>query len=86
MALKPCKECGKDVSTEANTCPNCGVPPDEKKNRLSKETYQSTEDGLRYDDSVGKMCAMIINKGKNSFKKMVQAALQMPLSYGKIKV
>jgi RNA polymerase subunit RPABC4/transcription elongation factor Spt4 len=162
MALKPCRECKKKVSTEAVNCPNCGVPEptkkinpkadsnefeeiwlyakpgydslkatynyvtsqidkdsayrifnitsyfergifeascehfkldkslfkkavvycfrrtwdndtyesfsNEKKNRLSKETYQSTEDGLRYDDSIGKMCAMIINKGKNSFK------------------
>ena len=25
MALKPCKECGKDVSTQAKTCPHCGV-------------------------------------------------------------
>jgi hypothetical protein len=26
MALKPCRECKKKVSTEANVCPNCGVP------------------------------------------------------------
>ena len=26
MALKPCRECNKKVSTEALTCPNCGVP------------------------------------------------------------
>ena len=26
MALKPCRECGKQVSTEAVTCPHCGVP------------------------------------------------------------
>lgn len=25
MALKPCRECGQEVSTEAKTCPNCGV-------------------------------------------------------------
>lgn len=25
MALKPCKECKKEVSDKANTCPNCGV-------------------------------------------------------------
>jgi len=25
MALKPCRECGKQVSTEAATCPKCGV-------------------------------------------------------------
>ena len=163
MALKSCRECSKKVSTEADTCPNCGVPDpankkvkknkaniyenkwlyakpgydtvnaayhhvssqldkdsahrifsitgyfsrgifeasceyhklekklfkeaviycfrktwdkevydefsEEKKDRLSKETYQSMEDGLRYDDSVGKMCKMLINSGKTSFKK-----------------
>lgn len=26
MALKPCRECKKKVSTEAVTCPSCGVP------------------------------------------------------------
>ena len=25
MALKPCKECGKEVSTDARRCPHCGV-------------------------------------------------------------
>lgn len=26
MALFPCRECGKDVSTEAAACPHCGAP------------------------------------------------------------
>lgn len=26
MALQPCRECGAQVSTEAPTCPHCGVP------------------------------------------------------------
>ena len=26
MALKPCKECGCEVSTKARNCPNCGAP------------------------------------------------------------
>lgn len=25
MALKPCRECGKEVSASAKTCPHCGV-------------------------------------------------------------
>ena len=25
MALQPCRECGKEVSTEAAACPHCGV-------------------------------------------------------------
>jgi hypothetical protein len=26
MALKPCRECGKEISTEAQACPYCGAP------------------------------------------------------------
>lgn len=26
MALRPCRECGREVSTEAVSCPQCGVP------------------------------------------------------------
>lgn len=25
MALKPCRECGTEVSTEAESCPRCGI-------------------------------------------------------------
>ena len=25
MALKPCGECGKDISSRAKTCPHCGI-------------------------------------------------------------
>lgn len=25
MAIAPCRECGKEISTEATTCPNCGA-------------------------------------------------------------
>lgn len=26
MAMKPCKECGQEVSTKATKCPGCGAP------------------------------------------------------------
>ncbi len=26
MALRPCKECGAKISTEASACPHCGCP------------------------------------------------------------
>ncbi len=25
MALKPCKECGENISTKAKSCPHCGI-------------------------------------------------------------
>jgi hypothetical protein len=30
MAIISCKECGKDISDEAKTCPNCGITPKKK--------------------------------------------------------
>lgn len=26
MALKPCRECGREISTAAKQCPHCGAP------------------------------------------------------------
>lgn len=46
MALKPCRECEKKVSTEALACPNCGVPNPVKK--ISKKKYKVTP---KYTDS-----------------------------------
>jgi len=40
MALKSCRECKKKVSTEANVCPNCGVPNPTK--RIIKETISKS--------------------------------------------
>ncbi|MDF3821694.1 hypothetical protein P3G55_17450 [Leptospira sp. 96542] len=37
MALKPCRECKKEVSTEAKTCPHCGTPNPTKKEPTLKE-------------------------------------------------
>jgi RNA polymerase subunit RPABC4/transcription elongation factor Spt4 len=27
MAMRPCKECGKEISTKADACPHCGAKP-----------------------------------------------------------
>jgi hypothetical protein len=34
MALKACRECGKDVSTEAKQCPHCGVSNPAKRSTI----------------------------------------------------
>jgi len=26
VAVKPCRECGREVSTSADACPGCGTP------------------------------------------------------------
>lgn len=46
MAMTKCRECGKDVSTEAKVCPHCGVenpgiPVDSAKKENGKESKSS---------------------------------------------
>lgn len=41
MPLKPCRECGNQVSTEATKCPHCGVP--------LKEGFIDVMGGLKKD-------------------------------------
>lgn len=36
MPIIKCKECGKDVSTEAVACPNCGAAPAKKSSAIIK--------------------------------------------------
>lgn len=35
MAVKPCRECGASVSTEAKACPQCGAAPKKPTSRLT---------------------------------------------------
>ena len=43
MALKPCRECKKKVSTEASVCPSCGVPnPTDGTLILKEKTIKET--------------------------------------------
>jgi len=53
MALQPCRECGQMVSTEAASCPNCGVPnptkpaaPDASAAGLVKDNASFTGENL----------------------------------------
>ena len=58
MALKPCRECKKKVSTEATTCPSCGAP---KPTTLNKKISSLKAIGLEVKKSNQlKKMAMII--------------------------
>ena len=46
MALKPCRECNKKVSTEASTCPSCGVPNPTAKNKKIKDISSNQTYGV----------------------------------------
>jgi len=37
MAIKPCRECGASVSTEAQPCPQCGAPDPTKDKSVAAE-------------------------------------------------
>lgn len=42
MALIKCRECGKEISDKAGTCPNCGCPINEKEDTSSVNKTQTT--------------------------------------------
>lgn len=45
MSLMKCKECGKEVSTLAKTCPNCGAPVEKEQiQEISPDSEQYTVD------------------------------------------
>ena len=52
MSLKPCRECKRKVSTEASTCPRCGVPnPTIRSKRGDKRV--NIEHGVEYCSECG---------------------------------
>lgn len=74
MALKPCRECNKSVSSEAVTCPNCGVPNPTKK-KLTKNPIsfrvKTTKTALGIE-TAGGIFTEIIKKGTVIPEKMAQ--------------
>tara|TARA_B110000114_G_scaffold95242_1_gene100415 strand:+ start:511 stop:768 length:258 start_codon:yes stop_codon:yes gene_type:complete len=45
MPLVPCKECNKEISTLAKSCPNCGAPNDniEKQSQSNNSSAEWTQ-------------------------------------------
>ena len=52
MALKPCRECKKKVSTEALTCPNCGVP-DPTTKKIENDKRVNIQNNIAYCSNCG---------------------------------
>jgi hypothetical protein len=46
MALGPCRECGKQVSSEAEECPNCGIDSPIRPIRTALDTIKAVIRGL----------------------------------------
>ena len=46
MALQKCDECGKDVSSKAQSCPNCGAPVSNEE--VSHSEVEQTKKGVGY--------------------------------------
>ena len=56
MALKPCRECGKKISTEATACPSCGVPNPTSIKATDKKIDDVYEKIWLYVESAHKLC------------------------------
>jgi len=44
MALVPCRECGAEISTEATSCPRCGVPSPASRPAVEAEAVEAPAD------------------------------------------
>ena len=53
MAMSNCKECGKQVSTTAKTCPNCGAPKPTEKKEKNTETLFGAKQGSKLGTTYG---------------------------------
>ena len=53
MGLANCKECGKKISTNAKSCPNCGSPEPTEKKEKSTETLFGAKQGSILGTSYG---------------------------------
>lgn len=61
MALNECRECGREVSTEAESCPQCGAPyPTKEANYSPPDSGDSSEsdEGSSTGSKIGKGCAI----------------------------
>lgn len=55
MALTECRECGEQVSDEAEDCPHCGVP-NPAGTRATSQSAQHKARGREKEGSTGKGC------------------------------
>ena len=46
MALKPCRECGKQISSEARVCPFCGIRKPVKKKPSAGAMVKNVVEGF----------------------------------------
>lgn len=51
MALVKCKECGKEISDKAVTCPNCGCPTSVESNIASSTNKESESEQYKFPDT-----------------------------------
>lgn len=70
MALKSCRECKRDVSTEAKTCPHCGVTNPTKQPASKKDAL------IGAAAVVGAIVVGIVMSGKSDAEKSAAAEKQ----------
>lgn len=51
MAMIQCKECSKEISDQAETCPNCGCPTNKKSNSENVKTMFCRECGQKIPET-----------------------------------
>jgi len=49
MPLKPCRECGREISTNAASCPHCGEPAATEAAAAAEEDEDATEEPFKIE-------------------------------------
>ncbi len=65
MALIKCPECGKEISDQAESCPNCGTPMKKGEKKFCKHCGESIDKDCVVCPKCGKQVEEISNQDKN---------------------
>ncbi|MDO4198370.1 MAG: hypothetical protein Q4D13_05230 [Erysipelotrichaceae bacterium] len=76
MALVKCKECGKEISSKAATCPHCGCPLDGDEEQVVSREEKKVERVSAYSENSTK-----IDTKKNSNAKIIVMVVVMILGF-----
>ena len=68
--LIACETCGKEIASEARTCPHCGAPIERQISLCSMATTQSSKSMLSDKNLKQKGFTKLVNEGGGKFRKV----------------
>ena len=69
MSLIKCIECGKEISSSAKVCPNCGYPIE--KNNINFEVLKSPYDNMKTEYILNFVGVLTLKKNISTFQLII---------------